>query len=53
MPKETKDIPVVKIGGSKIIKGGNNLVDGAVNEETLKHALKFIRKRGFANEIEV
>jgi acetolactate synthase regulatory subunit len=35
------------------VKGGNNLADGAVNEETLKHALKFVRKRGFSNEIEV
>ncbi len=32
-----------------IVKGGNNLVDGEINEENLKKTLKKISKRAFGN----
>ncbi len=34
----------------RVVKGGNNLVDGEINEETLKKTLKKISKRGFCNK---
>lgn len=34
------------------IKGGNQLIDGVANEETLKKTMKKISKKGFAHKIQ-
>jgi hypothetical protein len=44
---------LIKIGGSRIVKGGNSIVDGVLNDDKLKYAIKVIKKRGFSHEIEV
>jgi urease len=42
-------VPLIAISGLKLVKGGNNLVDGEVSEENLKRTMKRIGKRGFGN----
>lgn len=49
-PNANKVVPLVPIAGLQIVRGGNNLVDGEINEETLKRTLKKISKRGFGNK---
>lgn len=46
----TKTVPLIKISGLKIVKGGNNIVDGEVNDENLKKTIKKISKRAFGNK---
>lgn len=49
-PGESKTVTLVEIAGNKIIRGGNNLADGVVNEQGLKRALERINSMGFSNE---
>ena len=46
----SKVVPLVPISGLRVVKGGNNLVDGEINEEALKKTLKKISKRGFCSK---
>ncbi|RNA43460.1 urease isoform X1 [Brachionus plicatilis] len=49
-PKTTKIVPIIKIAGLKVIKGGNYLVDGKINDDLLKKTLKKLNKKSFANK---
>ncbi len=49
-PQVSKIVPLIPIAGLRIVKGANNLVDGEINEESLKKTLKKISKRGFCNK---
>lgn len=51
-PGETKTIQLVAIAGSQIIRGGNNLADGAVSPENLKVALERVQAGGFTHQEE-
>jgi urease subunit gamma/beta len=48
-PGDTKVVNLVDIGGYRVIRGGNNLADGAVSEENLKQAMTRVAERSFAN----
>ncbi len=49
-PGETKTVSLVDIAGNRVIRGGNNLADGPVNDKTKAAALKRIADQHFANE---
>ena len=49
-PGETKTVTLVEIAGHQVIRGGNNLADGPLNNEGLARALERIKAGGFENE---
>ena len=49
-PGDTKTVELVAIGGNKVIRGGNNLADGAVSDEGRDAALGQISDRGFSSQ---
>ena len=49
-PGESKTVSLVEIAGNKVIRGGNNLADGAVNDEGQRTTLKRVSDRGFAHK---
>ena len=49
-PGDTKTVTLVAIAGNRVIRGGNNLADGAVSDEGKAAALANTSKLGFANE---
>jgi urease subunit gamma/beta len=49
-PGETKTVKLVDIAGNRIIRGGNNLVDGAANGTNKATALQRVEANGFAHE---
>lgn len=49
-PGDTKTVTLVEIAGKRIIRGGNNLADGPVNEGNLKAAMKRVADQKFANK---
>ncbi len=51
-PGDSKTVTLVDIAGRRVVRGGNNLVDGPVNPANLKIALDRIAKQGFANRAE-
>jgi urease subunit gamma/beta len=50
-PGDTKTIQLVDIAGNRVIRGGNNLADGAVNAAGLDAAMKRVTDQNFANEV--
>lgn len=46
-PGESKSVVLVSIGGNKVIRGGNNIVDGPVNDSNCIAAMEAVRTRGF------
>jgi urease subunit gamma/beta len=48
-PGETRQVSLVEIAGAKIIRGGNNLADGAVSPQGLAAAMGRVRTGGFAH----
>ncbi|CAF1081980.1 unnamed protein product [Adineta ricciae] len=46
-PNEQKEVPLIPIGGQRIIHGGNGLFDGPVSDENLKKNQKNLRKNNF------
>jgi urease subunit gamma/beta len=48
-PGDTKVVNLVDIAGHRVIRGGNNLADGAVSEDNLKQAMTRVVERSFAN----
>ena len=48
-PGETRQVSLVEIAGAKIIRGGNNLADGAVSPPGLAAAMGRVRTGGFAH----
>jgi urease subunit gamma/beta len=51
-PGETKTIRLVDIAGNKVIRGGNNLGDGAVSPSGQAGAIQRVEKNGFAHQPE-
>jgi urease subunit gamma/beta len=49
-PGDTKTVDLVAIGGNRVIRGGNNLADGAVSDEGRDETLKQIAERGFSSQ---
>ena len=47
---DTKTVDLVAIGGNRVIRGGNNLADGAVSDEGRDAALGQISDRGFSSQ---
>jgi urease subunit gamma/beta len=50
-PGETKTVALVEIAGNKIIRGGNALADGAVNDAGRVTAMERVAIQQFANEV--
>ncbi|KAG2406868.1 Urease protein [Vigna angularis] len=46
-PGECKSVVLVSIGGSKIIRGGNNIADGRGNDSNCIAAMEAVTTRGF------
>ena len=49
-PGETRSVKLVEVAGNKVIRGGNNLASGGLNDDSKAKALDQVRQRGFANE---
>ena len=49
-PGESKTVSLVEIAGNQVIRGGNNLADGAVNDAGQQATLKRVADRGFAHK---
>jgi urease subunit gamma/beta len=49
-PGETRTVKLVEIAGNKIIRGGNNLADGAVSDAGRADAVARARQKGFAHQ---
>jgi len=49
-PGETRTVKLVEIAGNKVIRGGNNLASGGLNDESKAKALNQVNQRGFAHQ---
>jgi urease subunit gamma/beta len=49
-PGDTKSVTLVAIAGNKIIRGGNNLADGPVNDAGLAATMEKVTAHNFGNE---
>ena len=49
-PGDTKTVTLVEIAGKRIIRGGNNLADGPMNDANQKAAMKRVADQKFANK---
>ena len=49
-PGEIKSVRLVEIAGNKIIRGGNNLADGPVNDAGLAAAMQRVAKESFSHK---
>ncbi|HTD65470.1 MAG TPA: urease subunit beta, partial [Candidatus Limnocylindria bacterium] len=49
-PGETKTVKLVEIAGNKVIRGGNNLASGEINEAGKAAAVERVKQNKFANE---
>ncbi|KAJ4766634.1 Urease [Rhynchospora pubera] len=52
-PGDAKYVTLVSIGGSKVIIGGNGVVDGPVDESKVEEAMKNVICNGFGHEEEL
>jgi urease subunit gamma/beta len=50
-PGETKTVQLVSIAGDRVIRGGNNLADGAVSDVNKAEYLKRVADQGFAHHV--
>jgi urease subunit gamma/beta len=48
-PGETRTVNLVEIAGNKVIRGGNNLGDGAVSDANRAAAMQRVKTAGFAD----
>ncbi|CAM8976205.1 unnamed protein product [Rhodiola kirilowii] len=48
-PGETKTVTLVEIGGKKVIRGGNGIVDGPVNETHVTEVMERLHARNFGH----
>ena len=48
-PGDTKTVPLVEIGGNRVIHGGNALADGAITDANRTKMLQAISLQGFGN----
>ncbi|KDP26772.1 hypothetical protein JCGZ_17930 [Jatropha curcas] len=51
-PGESKSVILVSIGGGKVIRGGNGIVDGPVDDANYEAVAKAITEGGFGNQEE-
>ncbi|KAH7670982.1 Urease gamma/gamma-beta subunit protein [Dioscorea alata] len=51
-PGDAKYVTVVSIGGDKIIRGGNGIVDGPVDYSKLDEVMEYVKAKGFGNKEE-
>jgi urease subunit gamma/beta len=49
-PGDTKTVSLVDIAGNRVIRGGNNLADGPVNDEMLAAAMKRVAGQQFSHK---
>ena len=49
-PGDTKTVSLVDIAGNRVIRGGNNLADGPVNDDMKAIALKRVADLQFSDE---
>ena len=49
-PGETKTVRLVEIAGRRIVRGGNNLVNGKVSAARREAVLKRVKAKGFADQ---
>jgi urease beta subunit len=50
-PGETRTVKLVEIAGNKVIRGGNNLADGAVSESGRDAAVARAKELGFSHDV--
>jgi urease subunit gamma/beta len=49
-PGEARTVELVEIAGNKVIRGGNNVADGAVSGPGLEAAMERVSRHGFAHQ---
>jgi urease beta subunit len=49
-PGEIKSVRLVEIAGNKVIRGGNNLADGPVNDAGLAAAMQRVEREMFSHK---
>lgn len=49
-PGEAKSVTLVSIGGKKVIRGGNSIVDGPVHAVQIENIMEAVRANGFGHE---
>ena len=49
-PGETKTVTLVDIAGARVIRGGNAIVDGPVNDQEKTKAMQQVTDREFAHK---
>ncbi|MBV9591278.1 MAG: urease subunit beta [Hyphomicrobiales bacterium] len=49
-PGESKQVTLVEIAGNKVIRGGNNLADGAIGTANKQSTLVQVKSRAFAHQ---
>ena len=48
-PGEQKSATLVAIGGNQVIRGGNGIADGPVDDSKLKEVMEAVHSRGFGD----
>lgn len=48
-PGDPKSVKLVSIGGNKVIRGGNGIVDGPVNDANCSAAMEIVTRRRYGN----
>ncbi|KAI5679345.1 hypothetical protein M9H77_10295 [Catharanthus roseus] len=48
-PGDTKSVTLVRIGGKQVIRGGNGIADGPVQDSRIPAVMETIREKGFGN----
>ncbi|KAH7515529.1 urease [Ziziphus jujuba] len=51
-PGDCKKVTLVKIGGNRVIRGGNGIADGPVDDAKFKEVMEAVKSRGFGNKEE-
>ncbi|XP_057949533.1 urease [Malania oleifera] len=51
-PGETKSVKLVLIGGKKVIRGGNGIVDGRIDDANIEALMEAVCARGFGHSEE-
>ena len=51
-PGETRAVDAVEIAGRRIVRGGNGLASGPVDDDGRRRVVEEARRRGFAHEEE-
>lgn len=51
-PGETRSVALVPIAGNQVVRGGNNLADGAVSDEHQQQYMQAVTEHGFAHKAE-